>query len=93
MRGGDGSDAGLVEQVGGDGFDEPADARLEVGGLGGEGLDPRREAAQGLFGGCGASSGGADRPGRRNAGACGDLDGTTGGEAAELVRRRSHGRA
>ena len=43
-----GPDAGLVEQVGGDGFDEPADARLEVGGLGGEGLDPTREAAQGL---------------------------------------------
>ena len=36
MRGGDGPDTGLVEQVGGDGFDEPADARLEVGGLGGE---------------------------------------------------------
>ena len=32
--------------MGGDGFDEPADARLQVGGLRGEGLDPPREAAQ-----------------------------------------------
>ena len=77
MRGGDGSDAGLVEQVGGDGFDEPADARLQVGGLGGEGLDPRREAAQGLFGGCELVEG---RRRQTERGAFGDLGG--GGDAA-----------
>ena len=66
--------------MGGDGFDEPADARLEVGGLRGEGLDPPREAAQGLFGGCELVEGSRRQTER---GAFGDLGG--GGEAAELV--------
>ena len=66
--------------MGGGGFDESADACLEVGGLGGEGLDAPREAAQGLFGGGELVEGGRRQAQR---GAFCDLGG--GGEAAELV--------
>ena len=54
---------------------------LEVGGLRGEGLDPPREAAQGLFGGCELVEGGRRQAQR---GAFGDLGG--GGEAAGAGR-------
>ena len=51
LGGGDGADAGLVEQLGGGGADERADRRLELVGLLGECLDPPGDRPQGLFGG------------------------------------------
>ena len=60
LGGGDGADAGLVEQsdaeqlveqLGGGGADERADRRFELVGLLGECLDPPGDRPQGLFGG------------------------------------------
>ena len=51
LRGGDRTDPGLVEQIGGDGCNQFGDGRFQFCCFGGEGLDTPGERTHGHFGG------------------------------------------